>query len=440
MNTNQRSSKTAFRYAALVLAFMLTVSLLALVACRDKGVNHAAANDAEDRHSEGDGHDHGEGGHEHGGEVKLTPDAIARYGVKVEAASLYKLQPSFIAPARVAYNAESMAHVGTPLPGRVVDLAVRLGDRVKKGDALLIVESPELGEAQNDFLGKQIAAKAAESAVELAQGALDRAKGLYEETGGIALEEVKKREGELKAAQASLLTAQAAATASENKLHLLGMDQAAVEKLRSTGEVNPKFTIIAPLDGEVVEREVKFGELVNREKEALIVLADLSTLWVLADVPEARLPEIAIGADAWIHAGSLDPHRHEGQVSYIAPQIDPRTRTAAVRIVVKCEHGALRPGAFVQVEISKTDRNAEEPPPVVAVPEDAIQTVEGRSVVFVPVPKEENTFVERAVTVGKPVGGMVPVLSGLVEGEQFVAAGTFVMKAELGKSTAEHQH
>ena len=422
-------------HAAVLTA--LTAALAAIPACRNRAPSEARSEGAAGvEPKEGDGHEHGA----HEDEVTLTADAITRYGIKVEAASLYKLQPTVIAPARVAYNAEAMAHIGTPLPGRVVELRAKLGDTVKKGDVLLVVESPELGEAQSDYLVKQIAAKTAVSAVELAQSALERVKSLYEENRAIALDEVKRREGEHKTAQAALLSAQAAATAAENKLHLLGMKQPEVEALRESGEVNPRFNIAAPIDGEVVEREVTLGELVNREKEALLVLADQETLWVLADVPEARLPDVKLGATARINAGSLDAHRHEGQVSYVAPQIDPRTRTAAVRIAVKCEHGALRPGAFVQVEVSAVDRANPDPPPVVAVPEGAVQTVEGRSVNFVPVPGEENTFTARPVAVGSTVAGLAPILSGLVEGEQFVAAGSFTLKAELGNATAEHQH
>lgn len=379
-----------------------------------------------------DGHDHG--GVEHGGEVKLTAEAIARYGVKVEVASLHKLQPTFVAPARVAFNAEAMAHVGTPLPGRAVELRARLGDSVKKGDVLLVVESPELGEAQSEYLVKQISAQTGVAAVELAQSSLQRAKGLYEENRTIALGEVKRREGEYKSAQAALLSAQAAATAAENKLHLLGMDQPAIEKLRETREVNPRFTIVAPIAGQVVEREVTLGELVSREKEALLVLADIDNLWVLADVPETRLAEIAVGTKARIQAGALDPHQHEGQISYVAPQVDPRTRTTPVRIIVKCEDGSLRPGIFVQVEMTSTRRGNPDPPPVVAVPEQAVQTIEGHAVIFVPVHNETNVFTQRPVTIDKPVGGLVPVVSGLAAGEQFVAAGSFIMKAELTKS------
>lgn len=410
---------------------------IALPGCRDKE-GEGPPQKAEAAHDEHAGHEHG--AEEHSDEVVLTPEAVERYGVKVEQASLYKLRPSFLAPARVAFNAEAMAHVGSPLPGRVVELSVRLGDIVSKGDVLLVVESPELGEAQSEFLQKRIMAQTSVAAVELAKNALDRATRLYEQNKGIALDEVQKREVEFKSAQAAFQTSQSAAVAAENKLHLLGMDQASVEKLAETGEVNPRFAIVAPIPGRIVEREVTLGELVSPEKEALIVIADTTTLWVLADVPEARLPEVAIGAGAWLKSGAVNGHKHEGQVSYISPMVDPRTRSAEVRIAVQCEHGTLWPGMFVQVEITATDQANPDPPPVIAVPEDALQTVEGLPSIFVPVPDEANTFARRPITIGKPVAGLVPVHSGLVEGEAFVAAGSFILKAELGKASAEHQH
>ncbi len=427
---------------------IVIISTIALVlGCKDKeGPNtagkptHAHAHD--DEH---EGHGHGDEGHnhaedEHVGEVRLTSDAITRYGIKVESASLRKLQPAFLAPARVAFNAETMAHVGSPLPGRVVELPVRLGDKVPKGEVLLQVESPQLGEAQSEFLQKRIQAQTAAPAVDLAKNALDRATKLFDQNRGIALDEVQKREAEYRMAMAAQKSAESAVVASENKLHLLGMDQTSVERLIESGEVQSRFSIRAPTPGTVVEREVTLGELVSPEKEALLVLADTETVWVLADVPEARLPSVVLGAAAWLKTSRLETHKHEGSVSYIAPMVDARTRTAQVRIAVKCEHGSLWPGMFVQVEIIATNRDNPDPPPVIAVPEEAIQTIDRHFVIFVPVPNEENTFVPRTVSVDKSVSGLVPIHSGLVEGERYVAAGSFILKAELGKGSAAHEH
>jgi cobalt-zinc-cadmium efflux system membrane fusion protein len=128
-----------------------------------------------------------------------------------------------------------------------------------------------------------------------------------------------------------------------------------------------------------------------------------------------------------------------GTVAFISPAVDPSTRSAQVRIEVQDGHVALRPGMFARVEIEAGAAGAT-PEPVLAVPDEAVQTVEGGPAVFVPVPGEENTFAKRAITVGRAVGGMVPVLSGLKEGEAYVVAGSFLMKAELGKGSAAHDH
>lgn len=440
----------------------VTVLLIVLSACREKGANpdsavngspakvQKSAGDDDHGHTHDDGHSHDEqveqdGAHDHDekghvDEVTLTADAVQRYGIKIEKASLRRLSPSFVAPARVAFNAEAIAHVGSTLPGRVVELAVRLGDVVDKGDVLLVVESPQLGEAQSAFLQKLIAAEATMATVDAAKNSLDRAKRLYDQNRGIAFDDVQKREVEFKIAQAALKTAESNAVAAENTLHVLGMSQEAVEQLRESGEVDPRFAIRAPIAGEVVQREVTLGELVHPERDALLVIADVQTLWVLADVPEAHLPKVAKGAMVWINAGNLDAHKHQGRVSYVAPMIEPHTRTSSVRVEVQCEDRSLKPGMFVQVEIVASNRSRFGAQPVIAIPQEAVQVVEGQSAVFVPVPEEENTFAKRPIVAGKPIGGMVPVFRGLSADEPYVASGSFLLKADLGKSAAQHNH
>ncbi len=392
-------------------------------------------------HEEDDGHSHSEGESEaHMDEVTLAPDAIERYGIKVELAQARVLQHTLVAPARVGFNIEAMAHVGSPLSGRAVEIKVRLGSIVDAGDDLVVVESPELGEAQSDFLIKRTATQTIIPTVELAKSAWDRARGLYEKSEGIALAEVQTREGEYKSALAAQQSAQAAATAAENLLHILGMKQAEVEMLIQSGEVDPRFTIHAPLAGQVVEREVTLGELVGPDREKLLVIANTEVLWVLADVPEARVHEVQVGATTWVTVGTVGSLNYQGQVAFVSPFVDPTTRTAQVRIEVPASEIALRPGMFAQVEIVASDPGGTMPAAVIAVPDEAIQTVEGGPAVFVPVAGEPNTFAKRAVSIGKTIGGLVPIHSGLQEGEEFVAAGSFILKAELGKGSAAHEH
>ena len=201
--------------------------------------------------------------------------------------------------------------------------------------------------------------------------------------------------------------------------------------------MNPKLATRAPISGHVIERQVTLGELVAPEKERLLVLADMQTVWVLADVPESRLAQISVGSSAQIEIAAIANQRLDGKVAHIAPALNPDTRAGRVRVEVANANGILRPGMFASVSLTAGAAGGEA---VIAVPDEAVQTVEGVPAVFVPVEGKENTFAKRAVVVGQPVGGMVPVVSGLKEGEPVVVSGTFILKAELGKGAGGHGH
>jgi len=423
-----------------------TVALLALFCACDRGAAKtstavAAAGDKQvDSHAV---HDHGAARSKHVDEVMLAAEAIERYGIKTQTAQSRALEPTIHAPARVGFNTESMAHVGSPLRGRVTEVKVRVGDTVKTGQELLVIESPELGEAQAEYLQRRVGVQTAGPAVDLSKVAWERARGLYEQSQGLSLTEVQRREAEYKASVAALKAAESATKAAANRLHLLGMTQDALDRLAATGEVVPRYSVHAAIDGMVVQREVTLGELVSPDREYLMVLADATKLWVLADVPESRLMEVHVGTRAWTSVGSISDEggrRFEGTVAFISPLVDPTTRTAQVRIEVPVTESSLRPGMFAQAEIVVTDPKRSTPTAHVVVPEEAVQTVEGAPAVFVPVRGEAYTFQKRIVTVGAAVGGWVPVHSGLIEGELYVSSGTFILKAELGKGSAAHSH
>lgn len=371
-------------------------------------------------------------------EVRLTAVAVKTSGLMIGRATERLLTASVVVPARVSFNQEAMAHVGSPLKGWVKAIQVRLGDTVEQGQPLLIIESPELGEAQSDYLLKRTAAEAAGPAVDLAKNGYERADALYRESQGLSLTEVQRRELEYRAAQAAKRSAESMSSAAENLLHLLGMNQEAVNDLVETGEITPFYTRIAPLGGTVVEREVTLGELVSPDKEALLVLADMTTLWVLADVPEARMREVHLGDEAIVSAVGSAMSEIEGVVSYISPIVDLTTRSVQVRIVVDRGASGLRAGMFARVDIKAT--SAGDGMPVLAIPEEAVQRIDGQASVFVPVPGEADTFAKRLVLIGDPIGALVPVRSGLVAGEAIVIANSFILKAELGKSGAQHEH
>lgn len=382
------------------------------------------------------GHDeHGEGEEAHSDEAHLTPDAVKQGGVRVERAARVALVPTYQAPARVALDLDATAHVGVPVRGRVRELRVKRGDAVQKGSVLFVLDSPELGAAQNELLEKRVAAETVAPSVEIAKSSYERAKRLLDANGNMTLTEVQRREAEWKTAEAALITARAAVTTAENALHLVGMDQEAVERLVRTKEIDPTVTVTAPITGTVLERDVTLGEIVSPEQESLVVLADTSVVWVFAHVPETRLSEAKREAPVKLRVAALPGRVIEGRIAAVPPKIDEGTRSAELRIDVK-DAGGLRPGMYAQAEIVMGDPL----PPVLAVPDEAVQTIDGVTCVFVPVKDEPDAFKKRPVRLGDPVGRMLTVLDGLAEGEEYVVSGTFLLKAELGKATAEHEH
>jgi cobalt-zinc-cadmium efflux system membrane fusion protein len=367
-------------------------------------------------------------------EVRLSKDAIAENHVEVGVVTRRVLTPTIAAYARVAFNAESMAHVGAPVAGRVAQLKARLGDTVKAGDELLLVESPDLGEAQSDLLQKRTALAAATAAIEPLRIAYERGRSLYEQNQGVALAEVQKREADLKAAQAAMRSAAAALTAAQNKLALLGMTPDAVAELGKSGALTPRYAIRAPIGGQVIQCDLTPGALVGPDKDLQIELADAGRVWVLADVPEAQYGRLRKGAAAHVTAGALGERTFDGTVTLLAPALDAATRTLQVRIEVDNPDGLLRPGMLARAEIESADAKAE---PVVAAPAEAVMPFEDETIVFVPVEGEPEKFKRKDVGVGPAVGGWVPVLSGLAEGDKIVVRGAFILKAQLSKPPEE---
>lgn len=430
---------------------LVSCGLLALtVACSDHASeDHARGDHAHDaahvkdagaKDAHGPGHAAGAAsGHEHDGEIVLSSEAIARHGVTEAVAESRVLQATLSAPAQVAFNRDRMAHVGTPVAGRVVALLAELGQEVSVGDPLVRIESAELAEAQGQYLLRRAERRALEPGAEFARLAYERGRELAEANQGVSLSEVQKREGDWRVAQGNLDAARTAESVAENRLVVLGLAREDVAELATKEHGSASLELRAPLAGRVVARDLTLGERVDPTRDALVIVADMDHLWVLADVPASRLAEVAPGARARVWAGTDVEHGCEGRVTYVSPTVDPRTRSVVARIVASDRHPELRPGVFVRVEIDVTG-SATGAAPTVVIPETAIARIEGQTCVFVPVPGEPGTFRKRAVTVGAPTQGHVSVTSGLAVGERYVAQGAFVLKAEAGKSEASHAH
>jgi len=434
MKTNQ---STTVRNALVIGVIVLVLAAAIYMAAPSGKVQAQHDEHAEAEHAPQEHAHSAEGGEAHEDKVTLTAEAIQQNGIRVEPARKQSLDEALTVPGRISYNMEQMAHVGTPIQGRVAEIKVKLGDHVEKGDALLIIDSPALGEAESDFLQKKTQVEVATSAIEVAKTAADRAKRLLEGKG-IALGEYQRREGEYKSASGAQKSAKSALTAAENKLHLYGVDQQEIARLVSTGEVNPRFSVRAPIGGQVIHRESTLGEVVGPEREALVTLADMKTLWVLAEVPENRIQRVALNSPASVALEALGDKGFKGKVSYIAPELSKETRTVQVRVEITDASAPISPGMFAQVHLAlERTADAAAAGETVAVPEAAIQTFENSPTVFIQAPAPPGTFAARPVKVGPSNGTSVPILSGLDEGTPIVVEGAFIVKAELAKGEME---
>jgi cobalt-zinc-cadmium efflux system membrane fusion protein len=370
-------------------------------------------------------------------DVALPEGALERYGIEVEPVREVQLIARVAAPGHLAFPQGAVARVGAAVVGRVVELPVRSGEPVVKGATLLVIESAELAEAQSAYLRRRMVAAAAGPALELAESALARARELHDRVQGIALSEVQRLEAELGLAELDLEVARADEAAAESHLLLLGMSEAGIRALEESGRVEPRLAITAPIDGRVVEIAATLGELVGPDKDRLLVVGDLRTLWAIAEVSETRLSEVAVGAPAIVLVPALGDAASRGRVAAVATVLEASTRTAEVRIEVPNPDESMLPGMFIQVEIESSGGAGA---PVMAVPDGAVLEIEGRPSVFVPLEPGSSVFCKHPIEVGPPVGTQIPVLTGLKPGELVVVAGTFRLKAEHGKAAAQHEH
>ena len=385
----------------------------------------------------GDAHHLAEGRPHCEEDVALSPDALARYGIEVAPVRAMALAARISAPGHLAIPEGALARVGAPAAGRVAELRVRSGDRVAAGDTLLVVSSPALAEAQSDYLRKRALAAGAEPALELAEQALARAEELRERAQGIALAEVQKRALERGAAERELAMARALERAGRQRLELFGMRAEAIAALEEGGALEPRIAVEAPIAGRVIELGAALGDWIEPADDRAVVVADLSTLWAIAEVSESRQAEVQLGAAAEIEIPALQEPRRAGRVAALAPVLEAATRTVEVRIELENADGRLLPGMFLQVEIESSQSAGAAR---LAVPDGAVLSVAGKPSVFVPIAPGASTFCRHEIEVGAPIGEHVPVLSGLAEGELVVVAGAFRLKAEHGKAAAQHEH
>lgn len=338
--------------------------------------------------------------------VRMTSAAVQAAGIVVEPVGTSTVTPTSRFTGAVEPNQQQLQQVTPLVTGRVEQVYARLGDAVRAGSVLATISSPAVAEMHGKLLEAQ-------AHLNLTEATLRRTQRLAN-LGATAGKD-------LSAATAEAETARYDVNHLRDTLRILGALRESAQHDIST------VRLISPITGVVTERAVNPGSGVEVGK-ALFTIANLSTVWVIANVPESQVAILRTGATASVGAASLGGDVMRGTVSYIDPVLSDATRTARVRVNVPNTGGRLKVGMFVDVTIA----NAQGAKEALSVSDDAVQRVSEKDVVFVQT--GDNTFAPREVTVGDRMDSQRIILAGLNAGERVVTKGSFTIKAQLLKS------
>lgn len=347
--------------------------------------------------------------------VKLAPETAAGSGIVVQPALLGEFRTFREFPATVRPNERALAEITALIRGRVVDVYADLGQQVKGGDLLAMLYSSDLGLAQSAYLK-------AEARLYVAEQAFKRARFLLTEKV-IGTAEAQRREAELSSARAE-------ARESKDRLLALGMGEKDIRMLDREHKIVSSMPITAPFAGRIIVRNLTRGEVVETT-EKLFVLADLSQVWVLANIPEKDIPYILPHGSAHtqfaeVRVSAYPEEIFPARITYVGDVLDPTTRTMRLRLELPNPEGRLKPEMFATVRIYSEVESK-----VLQVPETAVQRDRDRTFVFVQ--RDAQTFEVRDVQLGASNGELVKVLSGIKEGEPVVVKEAFLLKSQLQK-------
>lgn len=338
-------------------------------------------------------------------EIALSEAQIKVVGISIQKSEPAKIQTFQQLPGEIRFNQDRTAHIVPRLSGVVERVPANLGQLVKKGDILAVIASTDLSERRSELL-------TAQRRRAMAQIIYDREKKLWQE-------KISAEQDYLQAQQALRETEIAVANA-QAKLVALGAG------IDGHGPLN-RYEIRAPFDGMVVEKQIALGEAV-KEDANIFTLSDLTTVWAEIIVSARDLNTVRVGERVRVKAASFDSEA-EGTISYVGSLLGQETRTATARVTLANPKTAWRPGMFVNVEVAVGQSDA-----TVTVLNDAIQTLNEKPTVFV---RTDDGFKAQAVTLGRTDGKRTEIQRGLEPGTPYAATNSYILKAELGKSSTD---
>lgn len=388
-----------------VVAVCLSLACGTTTSTTEEADEHGAH---EDEHGEGE-RGEGEHGEDEAGEVALTAEAVERAGIVIGVAERRALTGGVAIPAEVEFDPTGTAHVSPLLSGRFTGLKVVLGEQVKRGQLLGTI-------ASSDASASRSLLQQARARLTAAETTMQRQKQLTDEGIG---------------AQRALIEAEA--DVAELRAEVEGLRrQLSVYGSGRGGEMR----LVSPIDGVVVDVHATLGENATPDRTAFTV-TDPDKIWVRGSVPELEIGRVEPGAAAIVRIHAFPDLVLPGTITYVAPALDPETRSLPIRVSLETAEPRLRSGLFGSVELVGGKRDDR----VVAVPAEAIASLDGRHAVFVPA-DEPNSFRPVYVRLGRRGGAFFEVTSGLDEGTRIVTRGAFTLKSALksGELSEGHAH
>lgn len=335
------------------------------------------------------------------GTLHLSKEESEQSGLMVKLIEPEKISDQLILTANISANQDRIARVVSPVEGRLIKVMANLGDQVKAGQSLALIDSVQLAEARAEYSSSQ-------SELRLSEANFQRSDRLYRE-------EVIPQKQWLEA-KSAYDRAQASARGSAERMRMLG---------GLSGSGSSSFVVTAPFSGTVIEKDAVLGEQAKSDSN-LFTVADLNTVWIEADVSEKDLGKLAIGSPATVTVTSFPNESFKGKVGYISSQFDKQTRTVKARVELPNPDKKLRIDMFARVAIDLSGTRE-----ALVLPQEAVLLVQGQSIVYI---QTENGFEARPVEVGEQLNKGVVIASGLKSGEQVVISGAYALKSRQLKS------
>jgi cobalt-zinc-cadmium efflux system membrane fusion protein len=344
-------------------------------------------------------------------EVELTDEMEKQF--RVESAQIASIAITQKVAGRIEANEYRTTRIGASVTGRVVQVMAEVGDRVKAGQALARLASPELTNAQLAFLR-------AVSSTKLAERSVERAQQLVQ-ADVIGSAELQRREVELSVARAEL-------RAASDQLRLIGMSPAAIEKLRETGALASEVPITATRTGIVIERKVSQGQ-VAQPGDPLFTVSDLSTVWVVGALPEQDANSVSLNQRVEVEVAALGQQILKGKIVFISDTVQPDTRTVPIRTEVNNPKFELKPQMLATLRLN--GQFVEQ----LAVPAAAVVRENDRDYVFVKI--ADNRFRLTEVQLDPAAGELRPVRKGIDVGTPIVVDGSFHLNSQRKRAELE---